>query len=642
MRKYYLNNITLEDAKRMLLDNFNDFFNDNRVEKVKVINSYGRITSKAVFANISSPHYNSSAVDGVVVKSEKTLSANDRNPIRLKLHFDFEYIDTGDYISDKYDSVIMIEDILEIDDEIIEIRNPVLPWQNIRPVGEDIIANEMIVTSNHKIKSFDIASMLAGGVLDIECYKKPRVGIIASGSEIIEPTDKPKIGQIIDTNSRMFENLVFENGALAKRYEIVKDDYEKIKSLVKKAVLENDVVILGAGSSAGTEDYSAKVIKELGELIFHGVAIKPGKPAILGKVYGKPILGLPGFPVSSFVVFDSFVKEIINRMLGNLRKDNTVKAIISKRLFSSLKHDEFIRVKLGEVSDKLIATPLKRGAAITMSLVRADGYFIIPKSREVIEASEEVEITLLKDITDIENTIISVGSHDIILDIISDMLSKNQSSIYLSSAHVGSLGGIMALRKKECHMATSHLLDIDSGKYNEKYIKQFLKNQKVYLIKGIKRIQGFYVNKESDLKINDIFDVKKFHFVNRQNGSGTRVLFDYILKENGIKKEEILGYTREVNTHTSVASAVLSNKKTTGMGIKSVANIMNLDFIPIRSEDYDFIISEEFYETEKFRNFFEILNSNEFKEKLLKYGGYELENIKVYSISKDSQIELVK
>ncbi|BEP29757.1 molybdopterin biosynthesis protein [Helicovermis profundi] len=633
-RDYYLSNIPLEKALSLIENSFKDFFGNEEVEKVKVIDSYNRIVAKSVIAKISSPHYNSSAVDGIAVKSIKTITANERNPIKLLKNEDYIIVDTGDSITEPFNSVIMIEDIVEVDENTVEIRSASVPWQNIRPVGEDIVKSEMIIPSNHKVKPFDIGAMLAGGVIEIECYKVPSVGIIPTGTEIIEPTSTPKTDQIIETNSRMFENLVREYGGNPKRYKPVIDDYELIKDAILKANKENDIVVINAGSSAGTEDYTSQIIEDLGELIFHGVAIKPGKPAMVGKINNKPIVGVPGFPVSAYVVFDIFVKNIIDKMLQNNEKRSTVKAILSKKIFSSLKHDEYIRIKLGKVDNKLIATPLKRGAGVTMSLVKADGMFIIPKSKEVVEAGEKVDIRLFRDISDIENTIVSIGSHDILLDIVSDILAKKNSLVSLSSAHVGSLGGIMALRKGESHIATSHLLDFNTGIYNESYISKFLKNKKIYLIKAIKREQGLFVLKGNKDKITCVKDIieKKLLFVNRQNGSGTRVLLDYILKKEKLNKNDIIGYDREMNTHMTVATAVLSGSAKVGMGIKSVANIMNLDFIPIASEDYDFIVSDDFYNSNNYKVFWNVISSDDFKEKLEKLGGYSLGEFRVKCI----------
>jgi len=284
-------------------------------------------------------------------------------------------------------------------------------------------------------------------------------------------------------------------------------------------------------------------------------------------------------------------------------------------------------MKLGKVEDKLIATPLSRGAGVTTSLVKADGITIIPKHIEGFEAGEMIDVELLRDLEEIENTIVSIGSHDIIMDLIGTMIHAKYPKMSLSSAHVGSLGGIMAIKRGEAHLAPVHLLDEETGIYNLSYIRRFLGDKEVVLVKGIKRQQGIMVRKGNPKKIKGIEDLTRedVTFVNRQKGSGTRVLLDYKLKQLGIDAAKIVGYDREMTTHMTVASAIISGTADAGIGIKSVANVMELDFIPIGEEEYDFVLEQKFLEQENIKVFLEILQSEEFKQKLLELGGYSLE-----------------
>ena len=300
----------------------------------------------------------------------------------------------------------MIEDVVEVGEGNLKIISPVFPWQNVRPIGEDIVANEMIIPSNHIIGPVDIGALLSGGITTIKVYKKPRVGIIPTGTEIVEPGEKLKIGDIIESNSRMLEGLVKEYGGEPLRYSIVADDYELLKAAIKNALMENDIVVINAGSSAGSEDYTSKLVEDMGELIVHGVATKPGKPVVLGFIESKPVIGVPGYTVSAWVVFEIFAKPLINRWAGRqIKQEKKVEAVLSKRLVSSLRNKEFVRVKLGKVNNNLIATPLSRGAGVTMSLVRADGILEVPQTCEGYEAGEKVNINLLKDLEDIQNTL---------------------------------------------------------------------------------------------------------------------------------------------------------------------------------------------------------------------------------------------
>jgi putative molybdopterin biosynthesis protein len=628
-RNIYLSSLKLEEAKNAFFKRI-DLSSLINIEEIPVGKSLNRVSINPSYAKLSSPHYNASAMDGVMVKSELTYGVDERNPKRLKLNTDFVYVDTGDVINDPFDSVIMIEDVHIIDDETIEILQAASPWQHVRPIGEDIVKSEMVIPAYHKIRPVDIGALLSGGIFNIEVVKKPSVGILPTGTEIVEPTLDLIPGEIIDSNSQMFESLVLEHGGIPTRYQAIADDYEKLKAHIKNMAEVHDIVLINAGSSAGSEDYTVKIIRELGEVSVHGVAIKPGKPAILGMINNKPVIGIPGYPVSAFFVYDIYVKELLYKWQKqpNYSREK-IKATLSKRLMSSLKHREYIRMKLGLVDNKIIATPLNRGAGVTMSLVKADAICVVDQNIEGYEAGMEVEVELLRDIKSINKTLVSIGSHDILLDVLSDLMSKNSVDALLSSTHVGSMGGIMAMMKGETHIAPIHLLNEETGVYNKDFINKYLKNQEVLLIKGVSRIQGLYIHKKNRKSIEGIEDLSRedVTFVNRQKGSGTRLLLDYHLKKNGLKKDKIKGYNREMTTHMTVASAVKSRTADAGMGIESVARVMDLGFIPVGEESYDFIVTKEVYEKGIFKNFLDILVSDEFRNKLESIGGYKFENV---------------
>jgi putative molybdopterin biosynthesis protein len=600
--------------------------------KTEVVNTWdanGRVTVNALFSLISSPHYNSSAMDGIAVKSEKTFKASDRNHIVLQENVDYVVVDTGDPILKEFDAVIMVEDLIKVDDNHAEIYAAAVPWQNIRPLGEDIVENQLIIPSNHKIRPVDIGALIAGGVNKIEVYKKPSVGIIPTGTELVEIGTDLKVGDIIDFNTRTFAAQVSDWGAVPNRYNIVKDDYELIKAAVIKAAEENDIVLINAGSSAGREDFTSSVISEVGELIIHGVAIKPGKPVMMGIVKNKPIIGIPGYPVSAYFVMEEIAQKLILGFQGlNETKNSTVNAVLTKRVMSSLKYHEFVRVKLGYVDGKYIATPLTRGAGATMSLVRADGVLEIEQSIEGIEAGNLVEVKLLNTEDNIKNTLVCIGSHDPIIDIASDIMHKNNNKYFLSSANVGSMGGIMSLKTGETHIAPIHLLDMETGEYNKSYVNKYLSNKKIALIKCVNRIQGFIVAKDNPLNITKFEDLTRedIKFVNRQRGSGTRLLLDYNLNKLNIEPEKISGYFREEFTHLSVAAAVLAGDCEVGLGVYSAAVMMGLDFIPVCNEEYDIALQEEYLELDIVKQFLNTIKSNEFKIELEKLGGYDCSN----------------
>ena len=627
MQNVFLSNYELKEALQIYLKKIEPL--NTKTETINTWDANGRVTAKAIFALLSSPQYNSSAMDGIVCKSEKTFEASDRNHIVLEEETDYIIVDTGDPIPKDFDCVIMVEDLIRVDETHVKIIQSAVPWQNIRPLGEDIVENQLIVPSKHKIRPVEIGALIAGGINKVEVYKKPTVGIIPTGTEIVEPGTELKIGDIIDFNSRTFQALVSDWGGLPNRYPIVKDDYELIKQSVLKAVEENDMVLINAGSSAGREDYTAAIVRELGDLIIHGVAIKPGKPVVMGLIKGKPIIGIPGFPVSAFFVMDEIVKPLVYSCQGlETEAKKMVAATLTKRCMSSLKYLEFVRVKLGYIGGKYVTTPLTRGAGTTMSLVNADGVLEIDQNIEGIEAGTEVQVRLLTSEDKIKNTLVCIGSHDPIIDIAADIMHSRNKKFFLSSSNVGSTGGLMALKTGETHMAPTHLLDMETGEYNRTYLKKYVPHKKIALVKCVNRIQGFMVQKGNPKNITKFEDLerKDVKFVNRQRGSGTRLLLDYNLNKLNIDFKNIKGYYREEFTHLAVAAAVEAGDADAGLGVFSAANMMGLDFIPVCNEEYDLAIPEEYLELEIIKEFIETIKSEEFKAKLDELGGYDYSN----------------
>lgn len=623
-RNLYLDTKPVEEAAELYLNALRPVITI-QYETIPVTESLNRVTRHATYAKYSSPLFNASAMDGIAVISERTVAATEVAPVTLKEKEDYIVVDTGDPIHPPYDAVIMAEDLVETKDGV-QITASAAPWQHVRPIGEDIVAGEMILPSRHKIRPIDVGVLLSAGITRIEVVKRPRAAIFPTGTEIIEPEDTPREGSIIESNSRMFENMVIEAGGEARRFPPIIDDYEQIRDHIAKAACEYDMVIVNAGSSAGTEDYTVHVLRELGKVIVHGVAIKPGKPVILAVVEGKPVIGLPGYPVSAYIGFENFVLPVL-AMMGQtaLKKNEVVTASVSKRLVSSLRHKEYVRVKVGKVGDKMVAAPLARGAGAAMSLVRADGFCVIEQNSEGVEAGEPVQVELYRDKAEVENTVVIIGSHDLILDVAADMMPNLHPGMFVSSTHVGSMGGLMALKRKEAHLAPIHLLDEETGEYNLSYIRRLFGSGKIALIKGVGRIQGILVKKGNPLGIKGIEDLPGCRYVNRQRGAGTRVLFDYKLKQLGIAPEQINGYEREAATHMAVAAAVGSDGADAGMGILSAAKAMDLDFIPVGPEEYDFAVPLEYLELPHIKAFIEILKMDEFHKRLDELGGYTYE-----------------
>jgi putative molybdopterin biosynthesis protein len=646
-REIYLEGTPLDEALAKWLSRFDSEESGRPLpgEIIQVKDSIGRITAEAIIAKISSPFYHSSAMDGYAVRFVDTFGASETSPKRLKIQEQAVYVDTGDPMPDGFNAVIMIEDVnivgakskgqsakSEKDDSgYIEIISPATPWQNVRVIGEDIVATELILPENHRIRPVDTGAMLAAGYTEVAVRRKPKVVVIPTGTEIIEPGTELKKGDIIEFNSRILGGLVSEWGGDAVRFRIVPDRFDEIKKAILDALGMGDMVVVNAGASAGSEDFTARAVGELGDVLLHGVNIKPGKPVILGWVRGKPVLGIPGYPVSAFITFQLFAKPLIYKWQGiEVEKPEMIRAKISRQVASALGQEEFLRVKIGKVGNNLIATPISRGAGVLMSLVRADGFVRIPAMSEGIGSGTEVDVELIRSRSDIENTVVCIGSHDNALDLLANILKKKYPRLSLSSAHVGSMGGLMALKRGEAHFAGTHLLSEETGEYNVPFIKRLLSDKKIVLINLVYREQGLLVLKGNPKNIKGFKDLTRDDviFVNRQAGAGTRLLTDKCLKELSINPKDVKGYEREEYTHMGVASAVITGIADTGLAILASAKALGLDFIPVAKERYDLAIPREFLETDMLQNLLNIIRvDKEFRETVKGLGGYDVSDM---------------
>ncbi|MFZ5650199.1 MAG: molybdopterin biosynthesis protein [Bacillota bacterium] len=628
-RDVYLSDRPLEEALRGYLEMLREAgaLKPGEAENIAVENSAGRVTAAPVFALNSSPHYHASAMDGIAVRSADTFGASEKTPKQIRLGEGAVVVDTGDPLPDQCDSVIMIEDVHFISGEVFEITSAATPWQHVRVIGEDMVATEMIVPANHRIRPIDIGGMLAGGITSVHVHPRPTVALLPTGTELVQPGSDLRPGDIIEYNTRMFASLVEEWGGRPVRFGIVPDRYDILKQQVLEAVGRCDVVLVNAGSSAGREDFTADLIRELGTVHTHGVAIKPGKPVILGVVAGKPVVGVPGYPVSAILGMDLFVRPIIYRKLGSVPPSRPfMDAVVSRKIVSSLGVEEFVRVKLGQVGETVIATPISRGAGVIMSLIRADGILRIPGLSEGYNAGDRASVELLRPMEEVRETTVVIGSHDIALDVLANYLKVAHPGASLSSAHVGSLGGLAALRKGEAHCAGTHLLDEETGDYNVSYIKRLLPDRKMVLVNLVYREQGLIVARGNPKGIRGVQDLARegINFINRQRGAGTRVLLDFRLRELGIDPGRIQGYEREEYTHMSVAAAVASGSADAGIGIRAAAGSLGLDFISVAEERYDLCIPAEYMDTLYISRILEVMGMNEFRSAVEKLGGYDL------------------
>jgi len=626
----YLSNIPLEEAKTNFLQTLMQEGLKPSTEKIAVTEANHRVTARAVYAHICAPHYNACAMDGIALAAEVTYGATETRPITLTPD-QFKWVNTGDPLQEDYDSVVMVEDVIELENGEVQLFSAAVPWQHVRQIGEDIAAGDMIVPSFTELTPPVLGAMLATGVLEVEVFSRPKVGIIPTGDELVSPQAEPSSGDIIEFNSTIFSTTLQDWGCQVIVYPVVKDQKQLLVEAMKKAVQECDFVLLNAGSSAGKKDYSVDTIEEIGQVILHGIAIRPGKPVVLGytKQDGKviPLVGLPGYPVSAILVMDHLVKPALNILLGKTdQPEKLVTATVSKRLTSSLKYLEFIRARVGNVNGKLVAVALNRGAGVVSSFVKADGIIQIPQNTEGYEAGEEVPVQLVRDMEDINKTLVITGSHDPLIDEVIDLMKRKWPDTQVVSSHVGSLGGLMALRRGEAHLGGTHLLDEETGVYNTAYVKRYFPDGGVKLVSCVYRSQGLIVAKDNPLNVKGVEDITNLRYVNRQKGSGTRILLDFLLKQKAINPDQVKGYEREEITHTSVAAAVSSGTADAGMGILSAARIYDLGFVPLIQEQYDFLVDEKTFDNPQFQHMLEIMKTDEFVQRLERLGGYQLNN----------------
>lgn len=623
-RNIYIDNMPQEKALQLFMDGLQSCgWFERTVENVPVRESLHRVTAEPIIARRSSPHYVASAMDGVAVKSAMTVGATESNPVNI-MAGDYLEVDTGDFVPKQYDAVIMIEEINFFADHI-QIIKAAVPWQHIRSIGEDMVEGDMILPSLRSIGPYELAALITAGVGTVPVIKKPVVAIIPTGTELVDSAQIHMApGDIVESNSYMLMGLAREWGAECLRHDIVIDDRDQIRQAVLDVKSQVDMIVICSGSSAGREDYTAGIVRELGKILVHGVAVRPGKPAILGIIEQKPVIGVPGYPISAGLIFNLFARPIIYRKTAvSLPDDDTMSGTISKKLPSPMGVDEYINVNVAAIDGKIIAYPLNRGAGLSSILVKSDGTVHVPRGQEGLEAGAHCNISLNKSRREIQNSLITLGSHDMSIDFLIDILYRDHG-IRLVSTNVGSMGGIMALRRKETHFAGLHLLDEEGG-YNISYLDKYLPHEKYLLVNLVKRHQGLVVCPGNPLNIKGIGDLvrNEVRYINRQKGAGTRVLLDHLLKKEGISSASINGYHREEYTHLAVAAAVKNDACDTGMAIFASAKAMGLDFIPVDVERYDLCILTDIIAEQHLKSLLQVIRSDEFKARVNGFGGYE-------------------
>ncbi len=626
-------------------------------------NAIGRVLAEPVWAKISSPHYHASAMDGFAVRAEDTVGAQPSTPVTFSLLPSYPpqavYLDTGDALPENFDAVIPIENVESLDErgEItqairhpasIRIRAAVTPWSHVRPLGEDIVQTQLVLPAGQSLRPVDLGAVAASGHQTVNVARRPRVAILPTGTELVPLGSDLKAGDILEYNSLVLAAQVKAWGGEPTRFPVTPDNFDAICALVEEAAREHDLILLNAGSSAGAEDFSAQVVEKLGSLLVHGVAVRPGHPVILGLIRNEkretsnpvtrhslliPIIGVPGYPVSAALTGEIFVEPLIAQWTGRRPQELPVEqATLTRKITSPGGDDDYIRVAVGKVGNRLLAAPLARGAGVISSLVRADGLVLLPRGVQGAEAGDVVDVHLYRSRAELERTIFCIGSHDMTLDLLAQFLSQRDRRF--ASANVGSQGGLIALNRGEAHLAGSHLLDPETGEYNIAAIRQYLSGVPVKVYGFVGREQGLMVKRGNPKGVKSLADLsrqgaslersRRVRFVNRQRGAGTRVLLDYQLSKMGIPVESIQGYNQEEYTHLGVAAAVASGRADCGLGIPAAAQSLNLEFIPLFQETYQLIVPKIFAESELLAPLFEVLNDRVFQQTVVKMPGYDV------------------
>ena len=650
----YLHDIPLSEAWERFIQALNKsgLWGPIESEAIALDQALGRVTAEPVWARRSSPGYHSAAMDGYAIAAASSDMASDRNPVVIPIGDPAVYVDTGDPLPLGCDSVVPIEEVEPVGPiregrarEAIRLRQSIAPWSHVRPMGEDMVATELVLPSGHTLRPVDLGAVAGCGHSQVLVRRRPRVAIVPTGTELVPVGTEAGEGQIVEYNSIVLAAQVEAWGGRATRIPIVADDEHRIRQAVASAAASHDLVLINAGSSAGSEDFAGRVVESLGQLLVHGVAVRPGHPVILGmldraaaaKAAGTgaavdgsdsdagriPVIGVPGYPVSAALTGEIFVEPLLARWLGRPPfEPQTVPATLSRKIHSSMGDDEYIRVTVGKVGERTIAAPLSRGAGVITSLVRADGIVRISAGTQGLDAGERVDVRLYRSPGEIERTIVVLGSHDLTLDLMAQFLAAKERR--LTSANVGSLGGLLALRRGEAHLAGSHLLDPETGEYNMTYIDRYLPGVPLVVVALVNRSQGLLVGKGNPKGIRTVEDLSRenVQFVNRQRGAGTRVLLDHLLDRQGLASESIHGYDHEEYTHLAVAAAVASGRADVGLGIQAAASALDLDFIHVADEAYDLVIPREHYSSPILAPLLALLEDAEFQQAVGSLPGY--------------------
>jgi putative molybdopterin biosynthesis protein len=613
-------------------------------QDVNLENSVGSYLAEDTVSTIDVPGFDRATMDGFAVKAQDTFGANEVIPKSLKLIGGVEpgevpgfvigeeeasEIATGAALPIGSNAVVMVE-YTKASEGKVEILSAVTPGENVMAAGSDIMSGELLLRRGQLITSREVGVLAALGKKTVNVLGSPRVAIISTGNELVPPGSILRSAKIFDINACALSAAVQECGGTPIMFGIAADDEDSIQNLLRRALGEVDLVLTSGSTSAGRKDLLPKIISSLEgcQVIANGLAIKPGKPALVAAVLGKPLFALPGNPTSALMVFHSVVKPTIRILAGmsSETKEPSIEAKLAFKTFSVRGRQELLPVHLvADESGRYLAYPTLSGSGAVTSFALADGFLKIPADRDIMAKGETVQVQLFSPNIELPDLVI-IGSHCIGIDILLRVISKKRTRFSAKTINVGSVGGLHAVKKGEADLGGIHLLDERSGDYNIPFIKRYALEERTVLIRGYSREQGLIVQKGNPKSIHTFEDLLRpgITFINRNAGSGTRILIDMHLAAAARKKgtpieqltEKIVGYDVEAKSHGAVASAVSQGRVDVGFGIRTVAEQQGLEFIQYGNERFDFLVSRNRMDKPSVALFLNTLRSDEFKRSL--------------------------
>jgi putative molybdopterin biosynthesis protein len=606
MAKRYLSLCSLDHALSVMKSSFPA---PQRTEQVPIMESVGRVVAVPVYAPYSVPEVPLSAMDGIAVRSRDTAGASETAPVTLA---SFARVNTGNIVPPEFDAVIMIEDTWEAGDKFL-IRKAVAPGQHVRPPGEDIREGRLILPRGHLVRAFDTGAMATYGITIIEA-RAVRIGIIPTGSELVPLGVFPKPGQVVESNTIMAQVFLGATGATCTRYPIVRDDPGLIAEVLLTAVRENDLVIISAGSSAGTRDFTAGVISSHGELLFHGVAVKPGKPVMLGKIEGKPVLGLPGYPLAAQTALREFAAPLLESWGFAPAPKYPVRVRLAQAVTSDLGFDEFVPVFVGRIGTSLWGTPFVRGPVVQTATVKANGYTHIPAAVEGYEAGTELDVLLTTDPGSIERTLILTGTLDPALEGLANLV--HDEGLFIHASNTGNISGLLALSKRTCH-ASVLSLPADTLLAAYRPLARHISAQEVFFV-HIATIRHGIASRDG----LGPEDLTKVRFINTKSESPGRIVLDALLSSRGIDVSRVNGYQSEVSGPAAVTLAVRDGSADAGICTAGIAEAYGLKFVPLAPEDYELVIRRDMLSDPRLMALVALIRSPAYRALLEKTGEY--------------------